>query len=243
MVIPRSFSRSIESRTWSTAFLASMVPVRDRNRSARVDLPWSMWATMEKLRIRSMAIRLRIPRPCAARREPGAVPDPLGAGAGGDHRVGLHDRGETELGIGADPGARAHDAVAQHCARAHHHAVPQDGTLDPGARAHDAPGAEHRVRAYPRSRLDPGARADHARAGDRRVWGDLDARRDGAPVGGRAEGREGAGDPPGQQVELALAVLGGAADVEPVVARDPAKERHAVPQQPGERLALDGHRA
>src|SRR5229473_3451017 len=36
MVIPRSFSRSIESRTWSTAFFASMVPVRDRSRTAFV---------------------------------------------------------------------------------------------------------------------------------------------------------------------------------------------------------------
>src|SRR5258708_32227275 len=143
MVIPRSFSRSIESRTWSTAFLASMVPVRDRSRSARVDLPWSMWATMEKLRIRSVAIRLRIARPCAARREPGAVPDPLGAGAGGDHRVGLQDRGETGPGLGADPGPRAPDAAAHHRARAHHAAVPQQGTLDPGARAHAPP---HRAR-------------------------------------------------------------------------------------------------
>src|SRR5690242_5771487 len=74
MVIPRSFSRSIESSTWPTAFLASMVPVRERSRSARVDLPWSMWATMEKLRIRSMAILLRVPRPSAA----GRPPEPAG---------------------------------------------------------------------------------------------------------------------------------------------------------------------
>src|SRR5258705_3541462 len=145
MVIPRSFSRSIESRTWSTAFLASMVQVSDRSRSARVDLPWSMWATMEKLRIRSVAIGLRIARPCAARREPGAVPDPLGAGAGGDHRVGLQDRGETELRIGADPGARAHAAVAHDRPRAHHDALPQDHPLHPRARAHDPPGPAHRL--------------------------------------------------------------------------------------------------
>src|SRR5437667_8717782 len=44
-----------------------MVPVRESSRSARVDLPWSMWATIEKLRIRSMAIRLRITRRGRAR--------------------------------------------------------------------------------------------------------------------------------------------------------------------------------
>ena len=42
MVIPRSRSRSIESSTWSRIFLASIVPVRSRSLSARVDLPWSI---------------------------------------------------------------------------------------------------------------------------------------------------------------------------------------------------------
>src|SRR5882672_1873440 len=250
MVIPRSFSRSIESRTWSTAFLASMVPVRDRSRSARVDLPWSMWATMEKLRIRSMAIRLRIPRPCAGRRVPGPLQNPrhtrpagLRTGIGGDDGVGFQDRGEAELGVGADADARPHDAVAEHRARAYHDVVPEDGALDPGAGTDDAAGAEHRVRAHPRARLDARAGADDARARDRRVRGDVGARRDGAAVRGRPGGRERGGDPPRQQIELALPVLARAADVEPVVAGDPAEERHAVPEQPGERLALDGHRA
>src|SRR6266851_9011206 len=154
MVIPRSFSRSIESRTWSTAFFASMVPVRDRSRSARVDLPWSMWATMEKLRIRSMAIRLRIPRPCADRRVPARLQNPrhtrpLRTGTGRDDGVGFQDRGEAELGVGADAGARPHDAVVQHRARAYHDVVPEDGALDPGAGADDAVAAEHGVRPYP----------------------------------------------------------------------------------------------
>src|SRR5580765_3092976 len=105
IVIPRSFSRSIESRTWSTAFLASMVPVRDRSRSARVDLPWSMWATMEKLRIRSMAIRLRIPRRSAPLRPAG----PLEAGPVGDGGARAEDRGGAELRAGPDAGPGGHD--------------------------------------------------------------------------------------------------------------------------------------
>src|SRR5712691_2818236 len=202
MVIPRSFSRSIESSTWSTAFFASMVPVRDRSRSARVDLPWSMWATMEKLRIRSIAIRLRIARPCAGRRVPTPLQNPrhtrlagLRTGIGGDDGVGFEDRGEAELGVGADAGARPHDAVAQHCARAYHDVVPEDGALDPGAGADDAVAAEHGVRPYPRARLDARAGADHARGRDRRVRGDAGARRDGAAIRGRPGGREPGGDP------------------------------------------------
>src|SRR3972149_3938510 len=60
IVIPRSRSRSMESSTWSTAFLGSIAPVRASSRSARVDLPWSMWATMEKFRIRESATKFRI---------------------------------------------------------------------------------------------------------------------------------------------------------------------------------------
>ncbi len=39
MVIPRSRSRSILSKTWSRIFRASIVPVRSRSLSARVDFP------------------------------------------------------------------------------------------------------------------------------------------------------------------------------------------------------------
>jgi hypothetical protein len=143
----------------------------------------------------------------------------------------------------APSGPRAHDAVAQYGARAHHHVVPEDGALDQGAGADDAVAAEHRVGAHLRARLDAGARADHARARHRGVRGDADARSNGAAVGGRAGGRERGGDAPGQQVELALPVLRGAADVEPVVAGDPAVERHAVPEKSGKGLALDRERA
>src|ERR1700759_5711805 len=42
---------SIESRIWSLASRAETALVAWIKRSASVDLPWSMWAMMEKLRI------------------------------------------------------------------------------------------------------------------------------------------------------------------------------------------------
>src|ERR1041384_4895382 len=51
MVMPRSRSRSMVSRTWSRIWRRSSVPVASMSRSARVDLPWSMWAMMQKLRM------------------------------------------------------------------------------------------------------------------------------------------------------------------------------------------------
>src|SRR5262245_47811412 len=54
MVMPRSRSSSIESSSWGTCVRASTAPVSSRMRSASVDLPWSMWAMIEKFRIRSM---------------------------------------------------------------------------------------------------------------------------------------------------------------------------------------------
>ena len=49
--MPRSRSRSMSSRTWLRKSRAVMAPVLRRNWSARVLLPWSMWAMMEKLRM------------------------------------------------------------------------------------------------------------------------------------------------------------------------------------------------
>src|ERR1700761_5276256 len=51
MVIPRSRSRSMASRTWACISRALRAPVNSSNRSERVDLPWSMWAMMAKLRM------------------------------------------------------------------------------------------------------------------------------------------------------------------------------------------------
>jgi hypothetical protein len=55
MVMPRSRSMSIESSTCSTISRSASAPVSWISRSAKVDLPWSMCATMEKLRMLSMA--------------------------------------------------------------------------------------------------------------------------------------------------------------------------------------------
>ena len=59
IVMPFSRSRSIESRTWLVIWRASIVCVSSSNRSASVDLPWSMWAMIEKLRRRSWGMVTR----------------------------------------------------------------------------------------------------------------------------------------------------------------------------------------
>src|SRR4051794_9930878 len=51
IVIPRSRSSSIESSSCSRISRAETVSVTSRMRSASVDLPWSMCAMIEKLRI------------------------------------------------------------------------------------------------------------------------------------------------------------------------------------------------
>ena len=56
MVMPRSRSMSIESRIWSRNSRASTPPQRWISRSASVDLPWSMWAMMQKLRMSSKTV-------------------------------------------------------------------------------------------------------------------------------------------------------------------------------------------
>src|SRR5690242_5605585 len=56
MVMPRSRSMSMESSTCSLPAISRSVspPVIWIRRSASVDLPWSIWATMEKLRMLEM---------------------------------------------------------------------------------------------------------------------------------------------------------------------------------------------
>src|SRR6478672_3421863 len=50
IVMPRSRSMSIRSRYCARAARSSTTPVSCSIRSANVDLPWSMWAMMQKLR-------------------------------------------------------------------------------------------------------------------------------------------------------------------------------------------------
>ena len=51
IVIPRSRSRSIESSTCARMSRCDTACVSSRMRSASVDLPWSMCAMIEKLRM------------------------------------------------------------------------------------------------------------------------------------------------------------------------------------------------
>ena len=51
MVMPRSRSMSMESRSCASMSLSATVPVREMRVSAKVDLPWSMCAMIEKLRM------------------------------------------------------------------------------------------------------------------------------------------------------------------------------------------------
>src|SRR6266581_6978789 len=50
--MPRSRSRSIASRTCASISRSCSAPVSSRNRSASVDLPWSMCAMTEKFLMR-----------------------------------------------------------------------------------------------------------------------------------------------------------------------------------------------
>src|SRR6185503_5019742 len=59
IVMPRSRSSSMESMIWACMSRRAIVPVISSRRSASVDLPWSMWAMMEKLRMREMSLIFR----------------------------------------------------------------------------------------------------------------------------------------------------------------------------------------
>src|SRR5206468_3302260 len=60
IVMPRSRSRSMASSTCASISRACSAPVTSRNRSARVDLPWSMCAMTEKLRMKRGSIQGKI---------------------------------------------------------------------------------------------------------------------------------------------------------------------------------------
>src|SRR6476469_6308868 len=57
IVMPRSRSMSIRSRYCARAARSSTTPVSCSIRSARVDLPWSMWAMMQKFRMTEGSVR------------------------------------------------------------------------------------------------------------------------------------------------------------------------------------------
>ncbi len=58
MVMPRSRSMSIRSRYWARISRSATTPVSCSIRSASVDLPWSMWAMMQKFRICAGAVKV-----------------------------------------------------------------------------------------------------------------------------------------------------------------------------------------
>src|SRR5436190_16679954 len=86
--MPFSRSRSIESRTWLVIWRASIVCVSSSNRSASVDLPWSIWAMIEKLRRRSWGmVTGRQCSPCRVRRD--------SRGGGGQERDATDDEDDA----------------------------------------------------------------------------------------------------------------------------------------------------
>src|SRR5215210_5210479 len=137
----------------------STVPVSSRIRSASVDLPWSMWAMIEKLRMRSIATAeygdraLRLARAARPAHEP---QDLL--------QLGHAERGESaEVDGGArdEPGADRRDLTRQPAAQRVVEDVP-DGVRHAGE--------DRRGDRYPRRRgdqprdLEP---AEHAAQDDR----------------------------------------------------------------------------
>src|ERR1700686_5938444 len=58
MVMPRSRSRSIESRTWACISRMASDPVSSSNRAASVDFPWSICAIIAKFRMREASIEV-----------------------------------------------------------------------------------------------------------------------------------------------------------------------------------------
>src|SRR3989344_2034956 len=55
MVMPRSFSKSIESKNCCRIFSLEIVPVNSKNLSAKVDFPWSMCARIQKFLMLSLS--------------------------------------------------------------------------------------------------------------------------------------------------------------------------------------------
>src|SRR5690606_15227096 len=98
MVMPRSRSIGLLSSTWASISRSVSPPHRWMMRSESVDLPWSTWAMMEKLRI------------CC-----------MGA-AGGSGAVEVNGRLSHTAGCrpGAGEGPRPHPAAPGACSAARH---------------------------------------------------------------------------------------------------------------------------
>src|SRR5213593_3883910 len=121
-----------------------MVPVSARSRSASVDLPLSMCATIEKFLIRASVIPSQSSTPDVSVPASGAEPRAVG-----DDRSRFEHHAGADLGPGADAGARGDHTVGEARALADVHALPEDGVLHAGAGADPAAGAEDDARADP----------------------------------------------------------------------------------------------
>src|SRR3954464_1978369 len=102
MVMPRSRSMSILSRYCARMFRLSTRPVRSSIRSANVDLPWSMWAMMQKFRMRAGSVDTHHRGMSRRRRLP-----LLGGGRGGG-RMSVPPTGPAAAGVRV-----AYDALPQ----------------------------------------------------------------------------------------------------------------------------------
>src|SRR5262249_54733833 len=98
MVMPRSRSRSMSSRNCDDISRFDTVPVRSRRRSASVDLPWSMCAMIEKLRMCAVS-RGGLPGPASdgpyGRAAASASTAAAGASAGAARAEELHRARQT----------------------------------------------------------------------------------------------------------------------------------------------------
>src|SRR5215203_6139418 len=122
--MPRSRSRSMESSSCARIARGSTVCVSSRIRSASVDLPWSMWAMIEKLRMCAWSATEKRLGPLDARAEQVEDLARLGdaqrehggdvrGGAGGQRHADGDDLGQeraAERGIEAAPDAVGHAA-------------------------------------------------------------------------------------------------------------------------------------
>src|SRR3954447_13911055 len=110
MVMPRSRSMSILSRYCARMCRLSTRPVRSSIRSASVDLPWSMWAMMQKFRMRAGSVdthhgRMTGPAAAGVRVAYDALPQPVRGWV--DSTLGSRVvRAQTQLG-GFSPGVAA----------------------------------------------------------------------------------------------------------------------------------------
>ena len=107
--MPRSRSMSIRSRYCARIDRSSTTPVSCSIRSARVDLPWSMWAMMQKLRMRSGGVNVwsaKLGTSPSSHEVTAAGRTPIGCPRGRDVEHDRTDAGTTGGAAGPAAGPR-----------------------------------------------------------------------------------------------------------------------------------------